>query len=144
MKGNFKFFLNNAEGNFVATGAIPAFDPLILNKISIPMAMIKVDGGKINSMNFRFTGNNHGAKGDFLMKYQKLKVDVLKRDKDTRQVKKRGFASMVANLMLRNDNPDKKGLRKVSPGYERNIYKSFFNLVWKTVFTGIKETVGLP
>ena len=143
LKGNFKFSLKNNGGNFTANGHIPAFDPLILNKISIPMTLIKLNGGKINSIDFQLTGNNYNAKGDFLMRYQHLKVDVLKKDKDTKQITKRGFASFVANLMLRNDNPNKKGLRKVRPVYERDIYKSFFNLVWKTVFTGMKETVGL-
>jgi len=143
LKGNFKFSLKNNEGNFTANGHIPAFDPLILNKISIPMTLIKLNGGKINSIDFQLTGNNYNAKGDFLMRYQHLKVDVLKKDKDTKQITKRGFASFVANLMLRNDNPNKKGLRKVRPVYERDIYKSFFNLVWKTVFTGMKESVGL-
>ena len=108
------------------------------------MALIKVHGGTINSMSFNLDGNNHRAKGNFLMKYQNLKVDVLKKDKSTKQIAKRGFASLVANLMIRNDNPDKKGLRKVTPIYERNPHKSFFNLIWKTIFTGIKETVGLP
>ena len=143
LKGNFKFSLKNNGGNFTANGHIPTFDPLILNKISIPMTLIKLNGGKINSIDFQLTGNNYNAKGDFLMRYQHLKVDVLKKDKDTKQITKRGFASFVANLMLRNDNPNKKGLRKVRPVYERDIYKSFFNLVWKTVFTGMKESVGL-
>jgi hypothetical protein len=78
------------------------------------------------------------------MKYQDLKVEILKRDKATKEVKKRGFLSLAANLIVQNNNPGKDGLRKVNPVYERDIYKSFFNLVWKTIFTGMKKTVGLP
>jgi len=59
-------------------------------------------------------------------------------------MKKRGFASLAANLAVKNSNPASSGLRKATPQYQRNIYKSFFNLVWKAIFTGMKETVGLP
>lgn len=144
LNGNFKFSLKDNKGNFMADGHLPAFDPMALNKISIPMALIKLNGGTINSIDFKLAGNNYGANGNFVMKYQHLNVDILKKDKGSRQITKRGLASFFANLILKNDNPDKNGLRRIRPAYERDIYKSFFNLVWKTVFTGIKESVGLP
>ena len=108
------------------------------------MGLIKINSGKINSINFNFKGNDSSAKGDFVMKYDGLKVYVLKSDKTTKEIKKRGLASIAANLIVKNDNPGASGLRKESPKYERDIYKSFFNLVWKTLFTGMKETIGIP
>ncbi len=145
LKGNFKFLLNNNDqGNFVVNGHTTAFDPLILNKVSIPMALIRLNAGKINSIDFNLTGNNTSAKGDFVMKYEGLKVDILKRDKDTKKISKKGLASFAANIIVKNSNPGDRGLRKVTPEYDRNVYKSFFNLVWKTIFTGMKETVGIP
>jgi hypothetical protein len=142
--GNFKFVLNSNDGDFFTNGHTAGFDASILNKVSIPMALIKINSGKINSIDFSFKGNDANAEGDFVMKYDDLKVDVLKRDKNTKEVKKRGFASLAANLVVQNNNPGASGLRKVNAQYKRNIYKSFFNLVWKTVFTGMKETVGIP
>jgi hypothetical protein len=144
INGNFKFLLNSNHGNFVANGHIAAFDASILNKVSIPMALISVNSGKINSIDFNFKGSDTSAGGDFVMKYEDLKVEVLKRDKNTKEVKKRSFASLAANLVVKNSNPANSGLRKATPKYQRDIHKSFFNLVWKTVFTGIKETVGIP
>ncbi|MEO8720743.1 MAG: hypothetical protein ABI372_06530 [Ginsengibacter sp.] len=144
LNGNFKFILNSSTGNFVANGHAKPFDLLNLNRVSIPMALIKINSGKINSIDFNFTGNNNQANGKFIMKYDDLKVDVLKRDKNTNKVKKRGLASLAANLVVENKNPGSSGLRVINAKYERNIYKSFFNLVWKTVFTGMKETVGIP
>ena len=143
--GNFIFLMNNNEqGNFIVNGRVTEFDALKLNKVSVPMALIKVNSGKITSINFNVTGNNTKAAGDFTMTYENLKVDVLKRDKNTNVVKKRGLASLAANVIVKNSNPDGRGLRKVKPSSERNIYKSFFNLVWKTVFDGMKRTVGIP
>lgn len=144
LKGNFKFLLQNKNGDFFVNGHTPSFDPLILNRVAIPMALIKINSGTINSIDFNFTGTNTMAKGKFVMKYENLKVDLLKRDKNTKEVKKRGFASLAANLVVQNNNPGSSGLRVVYPQFDRNIYKSFFNLVWKTVFTGMKESVGIP
>jgi len=144
LNGNFKFILNSDNGNFIANGHVSGFDALKLNKVSVPMALIKINTGEINSIDFHFTGNNTIAKGDFVMKYKDLKVEILKRDKITKQVKKRGFLSLAANLMLQNNNPGKQGLRKGNPTFQRDIHKSFFNLVWKTIFTGMKKTVGIP
>ncbi|MEO6135190.1 MAG: hypothetical protein ABIP35_08560 [Ginsengibacter sp.] len=144
LKGNFKFFLNNDNGNFEVNGNISPFNALVLNKVSVPMALIKVREGKINEIDFKLTGNNTSAKGDFVMKYDGLKINVLKRDKESKEVKKRGLLTFVANIIVKNDNPLKGELRKETPQYDRDIYKSFFNLIWKTVFDGMKKTVGVP
>ncbi|MEO5500816.1 MAG: hypothetical protein ABIR31_05175 [Ginsengibacter sp.] len=144
INGNFKFFLDNNKGAFIADGNISSFDARVLNKVSIPMALIRIQKGNITSINFNFNGNDVQNNGDFVMKYSDLKVDVLKRDEKTKDIKKRGLFSLVANILVKNSNPKNGSLRKTNPSYERNIHKSFFNLVWKTIFNGMKETVGLP
>ena len=144
LKGNFKFFLNSETGNFEVNGTVSKFDALLLNKVYIPMALIRVKDGKVNEINFNLTGNDTSAKGDFVMKYENLKVDVLKRDKDSKEIKKRGLLTFAANLIVKNNNPNNGTLRKEKPEYDRDIYKSFFNLVWKTIFEGMGKTVGLP
>jgi hypothetical protein len=144
LKGSFNFVLNDNAGHFTVNGHVEGFDAEVLNKVSIPMALIHINGGQINSLDFNFKGNNTKANGVMTMKYKDLKVDVLKRDKNTKEIKKRGLASLGANLLVKNDNPGSEGLREVNPEYDRNIYKSFFNLVWKTLFTGMKQTVGIP
>jgi hypothetical protein len=68
----------------------------------------------------------------------------LKRDDDTKEIKKKGLTSFIANVIVKNDNPKNGDLRTVDPKYDRDIHKSFFNLVWKTIFTGMKKTVGVP
>jgi hypothetical protein len=142
--GNFKFFLDNDNGAFVANGFIKTFDAMVLNKISIPMALIEIKSGKINSLDFHFNGNNTQANGEMVMKYKDLKVDVLKIDEETKDISKKGLVSLLANLVVKNDNPQNGELRTASPEFKRDIYKSFFNLVWKTLFTGMKTTLGVP
>lgn len=142
--GKFSFQLNDADGNFDVSAHIAGFDATQLNKVSIPMALIEVKSGKINSADFNFHGNNTRASGNMVMKYEDLKVNVLKIDKESKDVKKRGLLSFFANLVVLNNNPQSGELREVHPEFERDIYKSFFNLVWKTFFSGLKKTVGIP
>lgn len=143
LTGNFKFVLGSKNGNFEANGNVKNFDATVLNPIAVPMALIRVRKGRINSIDFSFKGNNLKASGPFTMKYEDLKVDVLKKQDDS-TLKKRGLLSFFANIVVKNNNPDNGTLRKEVPEFDRDIYKSFFNLVWKTLFTGMKSTVGLP
>jgi hypothetical protein len=142
--GSFKFYLDKNGGNFEAKGHILTFNALLLNKVSVPMVLMRLNTGTINSIDFNFTGNDTIAKGNLTMKYSDLKVDVLKRDKDSKEIKKKKFTSLVANILVKNNNPENGNLRKENPHFNRDVQKSFFNLVWKTIFTGMKKTVGLP
>jgi hypothetical protein len=144
LSGQFIFYLSNDGGNFAANGHISEFDALVLNKVSVPMGLMRLHTGQINAIDFNFKGNNDGAHGDFVMKYQDLKVDVLKRDKDTKEIQKKGVTSLIANVIIKNNNPHNGNLRSFDPEFKRDIQKSFFNLIWKTIFTGMKETLGLP
>ena len=140
LKGNFKFVLGSKNGSFSANGNGKGFDAKVLNKVSIPMALVKINSGKINSLEFHFTGDDKKASGSFLMNYEDLKIDVLKRGEDSKKIKKRGLLSFAANLLVENKNSG----TSVKAEYDRDIYKSFFNLVWKTIFAGMKETLGVP
>ncbi|MEP6928140.1 MAG: hypothetical protein ABI834_10910 [Ginsengibacter sp.] len=144
VKGNFTFLLHDDEGRFTATGNIPSFDAHLLNEVAVPLALIKLNTGMINSVDFNFTGDNLKAGGKMVMKYSNLKVDVLKHDKNTNEIKKKGLISLFANIIVKNDNPRNGDLREVNPHYDRDVQKSFFNLVWKTIFVGMKKTLGMP
>ncbi len=144
VKGQFIFYLTGNGGNFAVNGHISGFDALSLNKVAVPMALMRLNTGTITGIDFNFRGNDSSAKGDFVMKYDNLKVDVLKIDKGSKEIKKKGLTSLLANVIVKNSNPDNGNLREKDPVYHRDIHKSFFNLVWKTIFTGMKETLGLP
>ena len=145
IKGSFIFTLKDTSGNFTATGNLPGFDAHLLNEVAIPMALMRINTGNITSINFNFKGDNHGAGGKMVMKYTDLKVDVLKRDTTKESgIKKKGITSLLANIIVKNDNPRNGNLREVNPHFDRDMRKSFFNLVWKTIFVGMKKTMGIP
>ena len=69
------------------------------------MALIRLNTGIINSLDFNFEGNNLGAGGKLVMKYNNFKIDVLKRDKNSKKIKKKGLTSLITNVIVANDNP---------------------------------------
>ncbi|MEP7230262.1 MAG: hypothetical protein ABI691_08430 [Ginsengibacter sp.] len=144
ISGSFTFTLKDTSGKFIASGNIPSFDAHLLNDVAVPMALMRINTGTINSLDFTFKGNNYEAVGKMVMKYSDLKVDILKRDEESGGVKKKGLTSLLANIIVKNDNPRNGNLREESPHFDRDTRKSFFNLIWKTIFTGIKKTVGIP
>jgi len=82
------------------------------------------------------TNNLTGAKRFIL---DEINLEVLK--KDSNDVKKKGFQSLLANALMKDKNPQNGVVRTDEINYQRDITKSFFNLVWKSVFSAAKKTV---
>ncbi|MEO6330717.1 MAG: hypothetical protein ABIO55_17415, partial [Ginsengibacter sp.] len=144
MNTTFKFFLNAGDGKFTAKGSLGRCDAKALNQISMPMAMVRIDTGTIDEANFDFSGNDYGARGEFVMKYKDFKITMFKKGEENKVPKKRGFLSILANTLIKNENPHDGKLRSFTVEYDRDPSKSFFNLVWKSVFTGMRGTFGMP
>ena len=140
---SFKFPLHARDGKFAVAGSIGECDMRSLNEISRSLALIQIDSGFIHNATFDFIGDDNATQGHFTMKYDHLKIALLK-NADENILKKRGIMSFFANSIIRNQNPKNGRLRTYDVQYDREKYKSFFSLVWKTIFTGMKATVGLP
>jgi virulence-associated protein VapD len=140
----FKFFMNSKIGAFSYNGVLGAFDGKIANQIVRPLGMAEIKSAKIEKLAFQVQANQNIARGKMQFIYKNLKVNVLKRDENGK-LKKQGFISKLANLFIINDaNPDKRG--KFIEGvinYERPKTVSFFSFLWKSLFTGIKQSVGV-
>jgi hypothetical protein len=102
--------------------------------------MVSIRSGRFNKITFDLTGNDHRAKGTSTLLYQNLKIDLLKIDSTV--TKKKGLESFVANLFAKDNNPQNGVLRKNEIDQERDITKSFFYLLWKSVFAAAKKTVA--
>lgn len=141
LEGEFIFDLKSTRGGFSAQGNVGSFDAARLNSVSVPMALIRIRTGRINKINFDLQGDDSHAEGDFLMAYENLRLDILRQKGPDQVQKRRGLASLLANMIILDANPVDGNLRKVKAHHNRNPYKSFFNLVWKTLFTGMKSTI---
>jgi len=141
VKIDFNLTAKNAAFNY--KGTVAAFNLKALNAISKPLGQIEIESGKVTSASFDIAANNSGANGVVSFYYNDLKIKMLG-ETDEGKEKKKGLLSFLANtLLIKNDNiPGEKG-RTVKVSHERVPQASFFNLMWKTIFSGIRETVGI-
>jgi len=139
------FDLTAPNAAFTFRGNIGAMDMVKLNPLSKALGLVEIETGKIQKIDFAFSANAAGSKGTMQLYYNNLKIALLKEGEDGQPVKKKGLMSFLANtLVIKDENPAKgKPLRVASVNYERPPGASFFNLLWKSVFIGMRETVGL-
>jgi len=134
--------LKDPRGRFSIEGDIGAIDVLSLNPLTRPMGLARMEKGKIDKLHFKITGTDSSSEGSLLLLYDDLKISLLKKDKEEGKLDKKGMASLLANLVIKNSNKGKNP-RVVEVHFDRILNKSFFNLIWKTIFTGIKQSVGM-
>lgn len=141
IEAQFDFDIPDKRGAFRLKGKMGAMDGKKLNDILKPLALSEVKSLDIQKVAFDIRGSEAGAKGTLTMEYEDLKVALLKPDDG--KLEKQGVTSFLANSLLIHDrNPSNGKLRTVTPEFERDETKSFFNLVWKTIFTGTLQTAS--
>lgn len=133
------------KGRFTIEGSMGSMPATTVNQLTKPMGLATIEKGTLNGLDFNFNCNDYAADGTLTMLYDDLKITLLKKDTADNTISKKKFASMLANIQVRNANPNKKGdIRRATVHYDRNTSKSFFNLIWKSVFEGVKQSVGIP
>ncbi|HTI89840.1 MAG TPA: hypothetical protein VL727_04585 [Puia sp.] len=134
--------LNDPHGKFSIEGDIGAIDVKVLNPLTRPMGLARMDKGAIHQLHFDITGTDSTGNGTVLLLYDDLKISLLKKDKEEGTLNKKVLVSLFANFVIKNSNGGENP-RVAEVHFDRILNKSFFNLIWKTVFTGIKKSVGM-
>ena len=99
---------------------------------------MEIDSGYLEKVEFSATANNVNSTGKMTMVYSGLTANILKKKADDKDK----FLSFFSNSVVRSSNPGKNGkLRTAQMGFDRVEYKGFGNFVWKTLQTGIVNTV---
>jgi len=142
---NFRFDLQAADGAFTYSGMLGPMDGRVLNRITKPLGMVEVKHGNVKKMEFELQANDRIAQGKMMFAYDELSVALLKREEGKERLVKQGLMSILANAMVINpENPNTEGILVTAPiRYERVRTASFFNFVWRTLFQGIKYSVGV-
>jgi hypothetical protein len=139
------FNLTDNNGAFTYSGNLGKFDLKNLNPLSKALGLIEIESGDIQHIDFSAKGNLRSASGKMNMLYTNLKVKLLSDNIDGEGTKEKGFLSFLANaILVKNENPQKgEAPRTASIANTRINSASFFNLMWKTIFVGIKDIVGV-
>ncbi|NII26311.1 hypothetical protein HB364_14565 [Pseudoflavitalea sp. X16] len=131
-------------GRFTIEGEMGGIEATDLNQLTEPMGLTTIEKGTLRGMKFNFSGTDYTTDGRLTIFYNDLRIALLQKDSTDNSLNKKGLVSMLANIKVKNDNPGKKEeVRVADVHYKRDTHKSFFNLVWKSIFTGVKQTVGM-
>ncbi len=139
------FNLSDKNGAFAYSGSLGRFDMKNLNPLSKSLGLVEIESGNIQHLDFKANGNLRSASGSMNMLYTDLKVKLLSDNIDGEGTKEKGFLSFLANaILVKNENPQKgEAPRTANMTNTRINSASFFNLMWKTLFVGIKDIVGV-
>ena len=132
--------LNSPNGSFDIKGAVGPFNGVKLNPVIEPLGMGSIRSGNISSYTFKMHGNDLLAEGECIMIYDNLKVKLLKNTGDSNNLQKKTITTALANVLIKDKNKASDP-RKGNMAFKRVTTKTFFNLVWKSIFAGAKSSV---
>jgi hypothetical protein len=136
--------LRDPQGRFSIDGDIGAIDVMALNPLTQPMGLARMEKGRIGNLHFNLSATDSSSEGKLLIRYRDIKISLLKKDKDENKYEKKGLASLAAGILLKKSNPEGgDAAREEEVHFKRILNKSMFNLIWKSIFTGIKQTMGI-
>jgi len=127
---NFNFVPDHDQ--FYVSTYLKQIEDKSINGFFAPAMRMEMEG-TINEIKTSSTGNNTEMNGDFSIAYEKLKLNILKKDGS-----KNNFASLLSNAIVRNKDVDNQyELEKV----KRDQTKSFWNYVWTFHLQGLKKSL---
>ena len=141
---NMKFNLNDPSGAFEFGGRLGNIDAEMLNSAIRPLSLIEIKSGFIDNMIFKGTGSLNGVRGKLTCYYKDLKIALLEINSKTIRLKRKGIASIFANiLIIKDDNPSPgAAVRTSNCLFKRPAHSSFFNMIWKGFAEALLQTIG--
>src|SRR4030095_2265605 len=143
LSANFNFLLKAPDGKFQMLAEVNKTNATQLNRASLPLAQFELESGIINKLVYRAYGNDSHASGNLLFLYDDLKINFLEPSEEDGDLQKKGLKSFLANIFfIKQQNPKKdKEPREANVTTKRHPRKGFFNMIWRALFAGLKETI---
>ena len=138
----FDFDMMAPKGDFMFMGNVKKMEIPHLNQVTASLGFAKAEKGTLNDFTCNLKGDRYGLKGSATMLYQDLNVTILKKG-DEVGLKKRKLLSFFANeFVIKDSNPiGKQPVRVSTIQYERIPTKPFFFTLWKSILSGITQSV---
>lgn len=141
----FRFNLRDPNGAFSVKSTITQLDANQLRPVFTAMTAVEMQSFTMQRLDYTIHGNENAGTGTLSMRYGDMDILINKVEPDG-TLDKKGFLSFFANrLLIYKENPMKGEERKASAvKVQRDMTRSFFNLVWKTMFSSAGEIVLRP
>lgn len=137
----FTFYLDSTEGEFDAQGQVQNLKAAQLNAVTEPLANTQLTSLNIHLLKFQMHGDDFSTKGKVEMKYSDLAIILRKTDEETGAIKTKKFLTNVINKFSIYPANPWEGQERIANNvvYARTSSKSFFGVVWKTIFFGMQN-----
>jgi len=142
----FRFNLRARSAPYSIKGHLGPMSLQALNKITMPLSMVKITEGTLKSYDFNIYGNASISRGHIALLYNDVKVRLLRVNDDNLLYSRKLIPTLFANLfVIKHNNPDKPGEtpRTFNVVYPRPKDSPFFKTAWTTMLKGLKPTMGL-
>lgn len=144
VKARLAMQLNSKRGEFTIAGNIGAISAVALNPLIQPMGLARIKKGTVHDVRFDFKGDDSSSNGKLTILYDDIGIELLRKNNSQNKYDRKLIPTLLAGALVKKSNPGKNGdIRVADVHFDRNLNKSFFNLLWKSIFTGIKETAGM-
>jgi hypothetical protein len=141
LDASLKMSLDDPEDRMYFTASLGEMELKEVNSMIKPSYLVDISQGMIDKVTFSGTADRHTGKGNMTMLYHDLVIEVLKENKSG-EVKRRWLISTLANELVKSDNPIRnQPVREVPLYFERDMNKGIINFLWKTCYSGVKETL---
>ena len=137
----FIYYLDSTEGEFDAQGQIQNLKAAQLNEVTEPLANIRLTSLNIGLLKFQMHGDDFSTKGKVEMKYSDFVIILRKTDEETGTIKTKKFLTKIINKFSIYPSNPWEGQERIANDvvYARTSSKSFFGVVWKTIFFGMQN-----
>ena len=130
--------LKDDQNTFFFSGELGPSPFNYYDSVVYPALGLKVFQGDLQRLTFKASANHSSSSGTMIMRYTNLEAEVFKLKNTDRS----GFFSWGVNTLIHKSNPGKNGdVREVMMNFDRVSYKGFGNVLWKTLQSGIVNTI---
>ena len=143
LKLNVNFTSDINAPDFTFNGTMSDMDMAAFNSMTEPAAHIRITEGEIDSLTFQADAGPDFSEGIILMKYQQLEIKPLGKNASDESNEK-SFLGAIANMVIHKNNPPSGGNKDAKHAdifFKRDVHKSIFNYLAKSLISGIKHTI---
>jgi hypothetical protein len=139
-----QFPLMQQGDTFTCTGNVDDIELKTLNPMVTKILPVTITGGKVEEIHIKeINASGHHASGRMNVHFSGLKFRLNPNEKGMIPALESAFISWLCTMVIPSRNPNDEGkLRNGIIYYERDPSKGFINYLWKSVWSGIKSTVG--
>ncbi|HEX5655197.1 MAG TPA: hypothetical protein VFX58_19125, partial [Chitinophagaceae bacterium] len=146
MKALFRFNLADKAGAFSVNATINKLDADQLQPLAKAMTSTDLQSFNMHQLHYSLSGNQNAGIGELRMHYDNMDILINQVEPDG-SLDKKGLLSFFANrFAIYKENPmsngDERKAEKVA--VQRVATRSFFNFIWKTLYTSAGEIVLRP